>query len=264
MTLRSLVVIGAAMFYLGSGTVYGQAANGATNKPDEISKKIQAGSFTPRIFVRNEYRSNQDGSYVNVLVPLLEVPVGETMAFRVEIPLVSRRPGTPGADADTGLGDINTRFSKSVLNGDGYAMVLGVEYNFNSATEDTLGSGKETISPLVFGSVKAPRLNSILFPLVQYYQSVAGDSAHPDIKLTVIKPMVLTRLPNRFYTFAEPAIYIDHESNDRVGATLELEFGRFVNSQTMVYGRPGVGLFGDEMPQIFNWNFEVGFRYFFR
>ena len=259
-----LAAIGAALCFLLSASAFAQTGDGAKKHPDDISKKIQAGSFTPRIFVRNEYRSNQDGSYVNVLVPLVEVPVGETMAFRAEIPLVTRNPRKPGTDADTGLGDITLRLSRTTLTGEGYAMVLGVEYNADSATEDSLDSGQHTLSPLVFGSVRLPRLNSILFPLIQYYETVAGDDSRPDVHYTNIKTMVLTRLPDSYYTFVEPAIYIDHERNDRVGMNLEIEFGRFVDSQTMIYGRPGAGLFGDNLPQVFNWNFEVGFRHFFK
>lgn len=255
---------GAALCVMASAPAIAQTDDGNKKNSDEISKKIQAGSFTPRIFVRDEYRSGQEEGYSNVLVTLVEVPIGETMAFRVEVPITTVNRKIPGHDADTGIGDINTRLSKTVATGERYAVVLGVEYNFDSATEDSLGSGKETLSPLIFGSVKVPELNSIVFPLLQYYGSVGGDNSRPDISYTVFKPLIFTKLPNRFYTFVEPAIYVDHERNDRVGMNVEFEFGRFVNPQTMVYGRPGVGLFGDNLPQIFNWNFEVGFRYFFR
>jgi hypothetical protein len=263
MKLR-LLAVAAAMFCAVSGTAFGESGNGDKNGQNDATKKIQAGSFSPRVFVRNEYRSNQDGSYMNFLVPLVEVPLGELYSLRTEVPVITRNPRIPGTDADTGIGDIVTRLSRTVLTGEGYAMVFGLEYTFDSATEDSLGSGKQILSPVIYGSVRVPKLNSILFPLAQYYESVGGDDARPDVRQTVIKPMALTRLPNRFYTFVEPAVYIDHEHNDRVGVTLEVEAGRFVNPQTMVYLRPGAGLVGDDMPQIFNWNFEVGFRYFFK
>jgi hypothetical protein len=46
-------------------------------------------------------------------------------------------------------------------------------------------------------------------------------------------------------------------------AYLEVEAGRFLNPQTMLYPRPGAGVFGDNVSQVYNWNFEVGLRYFF-
>jgi hypothetical protein len=263
MELRSLVVT-AAMFCAVSGSALGESGNGEKDGQNDASKKIQAGSFSPRIFVRNEYRSNQDGSYMNFLVPLVEVPLGELYSLRTEVPVITRNPRIPGTDADTGIGDIVTRLSRTVFACDGYAMVFGLEYTFDSATEQSLGSGKQLLSPVIYGSVRMPRLNSILFPLAQYYESIGGDDARPDVRQTVIKPMMLTRLPNRFYTFVEPTIIVDHEHNDRVGVNLEIEAGRFVNPQTMAYLRPGAGLVGDNMQQVFNWNFEVGFRYFFK
>jgi hypothetical protein len=30
-----------------------------------------------------------------------------------------------------------------------------------------------------------------------------------------------------------------------------------------VWGRPGVGLLGDSLPWVYNWNFEAGVRYLF-
>jgi hypothetical protein len=38
-----------------------------------------------------------------------------------------------------------------------------------------------------------------------------------------------------------------------------------VTPQTMASVRPGVGLWGEtDSPYLFEWNFEVGMRYFFR
>ena len=256
--------IGAALCILASTTALAQSNDGAQKHSDEISKKIQAGSFTPRIFVRDEYKSAQSGGYTNLLVPLVEFPLRESLALRLEVPIVTANPYSPGSDTDTGIGDITTRLSWTVASEENYAVVVGSEFIFDSATEDSLGSGKNVIAPIAFASIKVPRLNSMLFPFVEYYHTVSGDYSRPDVNYTVFKPVVFTRLPSRFYTIVEPAIYVDHERNDRVGMNVELELGRFVTTNTMVYGRPGVGLFGDNLPQVYNWNFEVGFRYFFK
>jgi hypothetical protein len=32
----------------------------------------------------------------------------------------------------------------------------------------------------------------------------------------------------------------------------------------MAYIKPGAGVHGDKMHQVFDWNIETGFRYFFR
>jgi hypothetical protein len=58
-------------------------------------------------------------------------------------------------------------------------------------------------------------------------------------------------------------LYVDWEHDGRTGFTLEAELGRFVTKGLGLYLRPGIGLWGDKLPPVYNWNFEVGFRYIF-
>ena len=53
-----------------------------------------------------------------------------------------------------------------------------------------------------------------------------------------------------------------HE-RDEVGYTLELELGRLLTRHWAVWARPGVGVVKNGLPQVYDWNFEVGVRYLF-
>lgn len=44
---------------------------------------------------------------------------------------------------------------------------------------------------------------------------------------------------------------------------LEAEGGRFLTRQLAVWARPGIGLHGDDLPQVYNWNLKIGVRYTF-
>ena len=129
-----------------------------------------------------------------------------------------------------------------------------------TASNDRVGLEKWVFQPVVFASVDMAKLNSVLFPFAQHFISFAGADNRSDINMTLLRTGVATRWPNRFYTYFEPSLYIDWEHDSQQGYTFELEFGRLVTNKLALWVRPGVG--GGDIPWIYNWNFEVGFRYF--
>ena len=140
--------------------------------------------------------------------------------------------------------------------------MAGTEFIFNTATKDVLGAGKNVIAPLIFASFDLPQYNSVVFPFLQQFVTLGGDDARRNVHYTSIKSAFLTRWPNLTYTVVEPRLIVDHERADKTGMTLEGELGRFLNRDTAIWTRPGIGLFGNDLPQIYDWKFEVGVRFF--
>lgn len=246
-------------------TVHAQTGNGAATQAtsDAIVKRLDPTDFNTRLEVRNEYQDLQGGGSVNLLVPRLDYAVNNALSLRVETPIVSSDPHTAGNNGESGFGNLLFRASYRAARGEGYALVVGGELILDTASKDTLGNGKDVFAPLAFGSIDLPNLRSVFFPFLQYYTTIGGDDARPDVHYTSIKTVLLTRWPNRLYTVVEPHFIVDHEHADRVGVTLEGEVGRFLNRNVALWARPGIGLHGDNLPQVYNWNFEVGFRYIF-
>jgi len=209
-------------------------------KAGSIADTVNPAKAKARFFIRNEFREREDGAQINVTEPLYDLPLTDKLVLRATIPYV-----------------INNQ-----ANGSYFA---SLDVRWDTAAKPTLGVGRTLVAPTWFASINVPEYNTILFPLVQTYFTVARDDTRQDLTYTVLKGRFLTKLENRFYMFGEPVIYIDHEdSNDSTGV-LELELGRFVNKRTMVYARPGVGLWGNTGSRyLFKWNFEIGYRYFFK
>ena len=46
--------------------------------------------------------------------------------------------------------------------------------------------------------------------------------------------------------------------------TLEGEIGRFLSRDIATWARPGVGLLGDNLPQVYDWKLEIGIRFFLK
>jgi hypothetical protein len=238
------------------------AQNAAERPADSVTQRLDPTDFKSRVETRYEYQSLQSGGVKQLIVPRYEYAFSKALALRLEVPYVVNEPAGSGVDDEHGVGDVQIRPAWRIVRGEGFAVVAAAEITLDTASDDGLGTGKNVVAPLAFASIGLPRLQSVLFPFAQQIVSIGGDDDRSDINTTLLRLGLLTRWPNRFYTFLEPSLYIDWERDQRTGFTLELEIGRLMNRQLAIWARPGAGVWGDKLPVIYDWNFEVGFRYF--
>jgi len=249
---------------LGTASATAQTAEGqpAAGGGDALKILSDPSDFRSRFELRNEYAATQGGGSVNALVPRLEYAHTPALAFRLELPFVATDPNRPGTSQTSGLGDLTARVAWRLLRTADSSLVAVAEFSVPSAENSQLGIRRYVFKPSAYLVHDLPRYKSTLFPYVQQFWAFGGTS-DVDINTTLLGVGVLTRLPNRSYSFVEPSVYIDWERSGRTGATLEVELGRFFTKTTGLYLRPGVGLWGDNIPPVYDWNFEVGLRYFF-
>ncbi len=256
-----VLVLAAGFGFPGSALAQVESASGA----DAAPKSNQPVDFrTSRVEIRDEYQGLQGGGTVYMIVPRVDVSANPDLSFRIETPIVFADHGTSNNDSESGIGDLLFRGSYRIARGVGYAIVAGSEIILNTAANDALGMGKNVIAPLIFASIDLPQYNSVVFPFLQHYVTVGGDDARQDVHYTSIKSAFLTRWPNLLYTIVEPQVVVDHARANKVGLTLEGEIGRFLNRDTAIWARPGIGLFGDNLPQVYDWKFEIGIRFFLK
>ena len=256
-----VLILIAGFWFSGSAFSQVETASGA----DAAPKYRQPADFrTSRFEIRDEILDLQGGGAVYLLVPRVDFPVNPDLSFRLEAPIVFADSGPPSNDSSSGIGDLLFRGSYRVARGAGYAIVAGGELILNTATQDALGAGKNVIAPLIFASIDLPQYNSVVFPFLQHYVTLGGDDARQDVHYTIFKSAFLTRWPPRIYTIVEPQLIVDHERADKVGMTLEGEIGRFLSRDIAIWARPGVGLFGDNLPQVYDWKLEIGVRFFLK
>jgi hypothetical protein len=213
--------------------------------------------------MRSEYQNLPDDGYRALVIPRFEYAIRSDIAVRVETPYVFSDPGDPSGDRESGWGDLLLRGAWRATQREGFALILVTELFFDTASDPQLGLGKNIVAPLVYAAIDLPAKNSVFFPNLQHYASVSGDDARSDVSLTVIKPNLLTRWPKGVYTFLEPQFLIDWERDAKAGFMVELEVGKLTSRNTAVWARPGVGVVRNDLPQIYQWNLEVGARYIF-
>ena len=219
--------------------------------------------FRSRVEIRNEYQDLEGDGYRNLIIPRFEYAVTPAVLLRLETPYVTYDPGA-GGERVSGQGDLLARVAWRATQRDGFALILATEAIFDTADDPRLGQGKTIVAPLVYAAIDLPRYDSVFFPNIQHYFSVAGDSTRGDVSFTTLKPNLLTRWPNKVYTFLEPQFTIDWERDAKVGLTVELEVGKILSRNIAAWIRPGIGVINrNELPQVYNWNLEVGMRYIF-
>jgi len=219
--------------------------------------------FRSRAEIRNEYQDLERGGYRDIVTPRFEYAISPSIATRLETPYVIYHPGGNGESVQ-GEGDLLARIAWRSIQRDGFALILATEVIFDTAKETSLGFGKTIVAPHMYAAIDLPTYDSVFFPNIQHYFSVAGDANRNDVSFTTLKPNLLTRWPNNVYTFLEPQFTIDWERDAKTGLTVELEVGKILNKNIAAWVRPGYGALNqDELPFVYMWNLEVGMRYIF-
>lgn len=230
------------------------AAEAALKKPTD---------FRSRAEVRNEYQDLEGDGYRNLVIPRFEYAVKPSFALRLETPYVTYDPGG-GGERISGQGDLVARAAWRAIQRDGFALIVATDLIFDTADDQQLGFGKNIVAPHMYAAIDLPKYDSVFFPNIQHYFSVAGDDSRGDVNFTTLKPNLLTRWPNKVYTFLEPQFAIDWERDAKTGLTIELEVGKILSKNIAAWVRPGIGALNkDELPFVYEWNFEVGMRYIF-
>ena len=219
--------------------------------------------FRSRVEIRNEYQDLEGDGYRNIVVPRFEYAVSRSLALRLETPYVTYHPGA-GGERVSGQGDLLARGAWRVVQRDGFALIVATDVIFDTADDERLGFGKTVVAPHMYAAIDWPKHDSVFFPNIQHYFSVAGDGNRGDVSFTTLKPNLLTRWPNKVYTFLEPQFTIDWERDAKVGLTVELEVGKILSKNIAAWVRPGIGVINrNELAQVYEWNLEVGMRYIF-
>jgi hypothetical protein len=238
-----------------------QTQSAAPSAAEQALKKPT--DFRSRVELRNEYQELSGNGYRNLIIPRLEYAVTGSVLFRIEVPYIWYEPGVSGGSGSSGIGDLLARGAWRAVQSEGFALVLATDVIFDTALDDRLGQGRTVLAPHVFAAIDVPKYNSTFFPNIQHYFSIGGDQNRADVSFTTLKANLLTRWPKSVYTFLEPQFTIDWERDSRVGLTIELEVGKLVSKNVAIWARPGIGVIHNDLPQVYNWNFEVGVRYIF-
>ncbi len=200
------------------------------------------------------------GARSNNLVGTIAIPYHETFVLRADVPYLWTDPNRPGLANQNGLSDLFVRTGGRVYAVPGYAFFAGVDFTFPTADNRQLGTGKYTMAPSMATARVLPNLNSFIFGVLQHQLSVGGDPSRQDISMSRLDLAFNTIWGERWWTQLDALTQVDWEHKAKNSMTLEFEGGHRITRDWGVWARPGVGLWGRNVPGAYEWNIEVGIR----
>jgi len=170
---------------------------------------------------------------------------------------------------ESGFGDMDVRFiTVPYLKGTN-AIALGLEAFFDTASENTLGSGSTSLGPQIFyakffrGGFGPYKGGGMFAPGLQYKFSVHEAAGRDKIDQILIDlNFLMMGTSKKFWFFTDPQIVIDNET-DKAFCICDLEFGMMMTTWYedlkghSVYIRPSFGVGGDRPT---DGSVEVGYK----
>jgi hypothetical protein len=256
-----------APFIQKAGASAGDAgAAGRSGSSQKTSRQVwdRPHGHRGRLQLSSTYFDLPQGAQAVDTVARVDVPLRRNFLFRVDAPFSkwsdSNLPGTTSAQ---GFSDLAVTAGWRAYNTPEYALLVGVLTTMPTAAETGLGLGKYTVGPTIATARFLPRWESFLVGVFTQQFSVGGDPARNSINRSKIIGQVNSFWAERWWTIVQAVWQVDWERNSKTSMALELEVGRSVMGRLGVFARPGVGIWGQEVPGAYDWNVEVGIRYMF-
>ena len=217
-----------------------------------------------RVQLSSQYNDLPQGNRLVSTVARVDLPFRGNWLLRFDVPFLRwNDPNRSGAGSERGMSDFAMTAGWRAYNTPEYAFFLGLASTFPTASENGLGTGKYTTGPFIATARFLPRWDSFLFGIFQQINSVGGDPSRRDVELTRLTAQINTFWAERWWTIVQGVWQIDWERNEKTSMTLEFEGGRSVMGRWGIYARPGLGIWGRDVPGAYEWNIEIGIRRMF-
>lgn len=217
-----------------------------------------------RVQLSSQYRNLPRNASSILTVARVDLPFRRDYLLQVRAPfLQSSAPGPIGTTTAHGFSDLGVILGWRAYNTPEYAFFIGINATFPTATETKLGLGKYTLGPIIATARFLPKFNSFLFGVLSQQISVGGDSDRKSINISNLSLRITTIWAEKWWSVAQAGWMVNWERSTRGNMNLELEIGRNVVGKWGLFIRPGIGIFGRDLPGAYSWNIQGGIRYIF-
>jgi hypothetical protein len=214
-----------------------------------------------RVQLSSQYIDLPQGARASETTARVDLPFRGNWLLRADAPFLRwSDPNRPGATSAQGMSDLAVIAGWRAYNTPEYAFFIAAASTFPTAAEPGLGLGKYTVGPLIATSRFLPKWDSFLFGVFQHQLSVGGDPARQAVEFTQVSAQINTIWIEQWWTTVQGVWKVDWERNAKSSMTLEFEAGRNLGNRWGIFARPGVGIWGQDVPGAYDWNVEVGIR----
>lgn len=182
------------------------------------------------------------------------------LLLRITVPYVWADLNGPRGFTVNGLGDMIVRLGGRVYASPNLAVFIGGDATFPTATEMQLGTGKYTLGPGGAVAVPMAKLSSLLYVLIQDFNSVGGDPSRRNIHFMQVQTQLNTIWSERWWTIGQMSWAMDWNQNRKTTMNLQGELGYALTRQWNVFAGGGAGVVGQDTFLGVDWNVNVGVR----
>jgi len=266
------------------------ASPGGTNRRPRLFKRIAPKNLTPeqeeeaerlrklaarygtdptaivgRVQLSSQYLDLPQSANATATVARVDLPFRGNYLLRFDMPFLKTvDPNRPGTSTQRGLSDLAITAGWRAYNTPEYAVLIGVLTTLPTAAEPGLGLGKYTVGPAIATARFVPQWESFLIGLVQYQTAVGGDPSRQDVSFLSTTAQLNSFWGRKWWTVLNAVWQVNFVQNAKSSMTMEFEGGRNLVGTLGAYVRPGVGIWGRDLPGTYVWNIEVGVRYMFK
>lgn len=218
-----------------------------------------------RVQLSSQYLDLPQSANATATVARVDLPFRGNYLLRFDMPFLKTvDPNRPGTSTQRGLSDLAMTAGWRAYNTPEYAVLIGVLTTFPTASETGLGLGKYTVGPAIATARFVPQWDSFLIGLVQYQTAVGGDPSRQDVSFLSTTAQLNSFWGRKWWTVLNAVLQVNFVQNAKSSMTMEFEGGRNLVGTLGAYVRPGVGIWGRDLPGAYVWNIEVGVRYMFK
>jgi hypothetical protein len=217
-----------------------------------------------RIQLSSEYVDLPRGASGLSTMARVDLAFGGNYLLRTDLPVFKMNDPHRPATTVQGLSDLSVTVARRAYSTPEYTVLVGVISTFPTGTEPGLSLGKYTVGPTGATARFLPKLDSLLLGLFTHQISVAGDPVRSSVNVSKATLQVNSFWAQRWWSIVHAEWRVDWERNAKSNMTVELELGRNVVGRLGVFVRPGVGVWGQDLPGAYTWNINGGVRYMFR
>ncbi|MGH7164146.1 MAG: hypothetical protein ACREIS_01315 [Nitrospiraceae bacterium] len=205
-----------------------------------------------------------NGLRTEVASAVVQFPVTPNWLFRVAMPYVWADPNQPRGSTMDGTSDMTVRMGGRLYASENFALLIGTDASFPTASEKQLGFGKYTLGPGGAVAVPMPRARSLLFVLVQDFNSVGGDPSRANLHFMQVQSAVNTIWSERWWTIIQGTWNMDWNHNRKTTMNLLGEVGHNFDNHWNVFAGAGGGVVGQDTFLGLDWTVQAGVRWVFR
>jgi hypothetical protein len=213
-----------------------------------------------RLEVAYEHAKLRNGDVVDAATTRLDVALFERIVLRADVPFAYVDPAGP---AEKGFGDVRAQIGWRAFSDPTFSIFFGGGVVLDSAEEDVLGSGQKQVVAMVAASGALPESRSRLYQTIEHFVSFDTDNDREGVALTKLDIHLMTEWSPTVWTQAGGEFFVDWKGGEDVGLNLDVEIGTYAGAGFSFWVRPGVGLFGEDVPGVVDWNVVAGVRWVF-